>query len=88
MEEIAKNMLLKVNDNLTNKNIEIKVTDKALSHLVDNGTSDEFGARPLRRLITSEIEDVLADKILSSEIVAGDKVLIDYKNNKLLFNKI
>lgn len=88
MEEIAKNMLLAVNDNLANKNIEIKVTDKALSYLVDNGTSDEFGARPLRRLITSEIEDILADKILGGEIVAGDKVLIDYKNKTLCFDKI
>lgn len=87
MQGIAKKMLMEVNDNLSNQNIELKVTDNALKYLVSHGTSDEFGARPLRRLIMTEIEDELAERILRKEFVSGDKILIKCDKSKLIFAK-
>ncbi|MBR2970131.1 MAG: ATP-dependent Clp protease ATP-binding subunit [Clostridia bacterium] len=85
LKEIAKKMLADLNKNLRQSGIELKFTTATLNYLVKNGTNDDFGARPLRRLITSKIEDELADRMLRGEIMKGDNVLVDTKENKLLF---
>ncbi len=85
LKDIAKKMLAELNRNLKQSGVEIKFTTATLNHLVKNGTNDDFGARPLKRLITSKIEDELADKMLRGEIKAGDQILIDCKNDKLQF---
>lgn len=87
LAEIAKNMLFEVNQNLAAEGVSLKVTENALQYMVDNGTNDEFGARPLRRLIMTRIEDELADKILRKEIVRGDKILVDTEGMHLVFLK-
>ncbi len=85
LKDIAKKMLAELNRNLKQSGVEIKFTTATLNHLVKNGTNDDFGARPLKRLITSKIEDELADKMLRGEIKPGDQILIDCKNDKLQF---
>ncbi len=83
--EIAKNMLQELNRNLKDKNIELKFSASTLKYLMKNGTNQDYGARPLRRLITTAIEDELADMYLRGEIKDGDVVMVDCKNNKLNF---
>ena len=56
-----------------------------MNYLVKNGTNEDFGARPMRRLITGKIEDELADRMLKGEIKKGDNVLVDCKDGKLIF---
>ncbi len=85
VSEIAQNMLADLNKNLKDKNIELKFSASTLKYLIKNGTNADYGARPLRRLITSAIEDELADMYLRGEIKDGSVVMVDYKNNKLQF---
>ena len=85
LKNIAKKMLADLNKNLKKSGVELKFTTTTFNYLVKNGTNDDFGARPLRRLITSKIEDELADKMLRGEIKSGDNVLVDCKDNKLVF---
>lgn len=85
MKEIAKKMLAELNKNLRQSGVELKFTNATLNYLVKNGTSEDFGARPLKRLIVGKIEDDLADKMLRGEIKSGDNVIVDYKNEKLVF---
>ena len=85
LKEIAKKMLADLNKNLKQNGIELKFTQATLNYLVKNGTNEDFGARPLKRLITSKIEDELADKMLKGEIKSGDNVLVDCKDNRLIF---
>ncbi|MDQ7841180.1 MAG: ATP-dependent chaperone ClpB [bacterium] len=63
----------------------IEVTEAARRHLAKEGYSPDFGARPLRRLIQREIENVVARKILSGELRQGETVLVDYKDERLVF---
>ena len=79
------NFPLHLNKNLKQNGIELKFTQTTLNYLVKNGTNEDFGARPLKRLITSKIEDELADRILKGEIKSGDNVLVDCQENKLIF---
>ena len=85
LKDIAKKMLADLNKNLKQSGVELKFTTATLNYLVKNGTNDDFGARPLRRLITGKIEDELADKMLKGEIKAGDNVLVDCKGDNLQF---
>ena len=85
LKDIAKKMLSDLNKNLKQSGIELKFTQSTLNYLVKNGTNDDFGARPLRRLITGKIEDELADRMLKGEIKKGDNVLVDCKESKLIF---
>ena len=85
MKDIAKKMLSDLNKNLKQSDIELKFTQSTLNYLVKNGTNEDFGARPMRRLITSKIEDELADRMLKGEIKKGDNVLVDCKEGKLIF---
>lgn len=85
LKEIAKKMLGDLNKQLKQNGVELKFTANTLNYLVKNGTNEDFGARPLKRLITSKIEDELADRMLKGEVKKGDNVLVDCKDNKLIF---
>ena len=63
------------------------MTDTAKTHLSDIGYSQEFGARPLKRVIQKEILNNLAVKILEGSFSEGDNINIDYKNDTIIFNK-
>ena len=73
-------MLNEIRNRLNSKNIEIEFTESVISKLSEKGFDKVYGARPLRRLITTEIEDMLSEKYLSGEL-NKEKYIIDYKNN-------
>ena len=56
---------------------------EAIKWLGDNGYDAAFGARPLKRLITSAVEDKIADLILTDTIGEGSTVYIDVKGKDL-----
>ncbi len=68
---------------LSERRIELNITDKAIKWLGDNGYDAVFGARPLKRLITSAVEDKIADLILTGSIGEGSTVYIDVKGKDL-----
>jgi len=83
--KIASIFLKKLIDKLAKQNISVDITDAALTYIIKKGYNEEYGARPLKRLISSEIEDVLAEKILMGEFENKKEIKIDAKNDSLLF---
>lgn len=79
LKEIVK-IFLKSLDKRTNAQMHIKldVSESAIEHIAESGFDKNYGARPIRRAIQTQIEDLLADKLLSDEIKAGDDVVVDY----------
>ena len=73
---------------LDDKEISISLTEEAKDYLVTKGYDKKFGARPLKRLIQKEIESALADMYINEEISYGNKIVIDCKDEKLIFNKM
>jgi ATP-dependent Clp protease ATP-binding subunit ClpA len=69
-------MLIQVQKNLKEKDIEIVFDDKILAKIAKEGFDKEFGARPLKRFIQDNIEDLIAQRMLKDEIVRGDKITI------------
>ena len=84
LTNIAKIMLNNLNKRLKDRNINLKFTEGALKYLVEKGYSAEYGARPLKRLIQTEIEDNLTDALLSGEI-KNNNIVVSVQNDKLKF---
>ena len=88
-EEIKKitiRMLNEIKKRLNEKNIKVEFTDNVVNNLSEKGFDKVYGARPLRRLITSEIEDMLSEKYLSGEL-KQEKYICDYKNKRFIIKE-
>jgi ATP-dependent Clp protease ATP-binding subunit ClpC len=70
-------MLKRVDDQLRNRDMGLELTPAAKALLANKGYDPVLGARPLRRTIQREIEDVLSEKILHGELRAGQIVVVD-----------
>ncbi|MEA5533657.1 ATP-dependent Clp protease ATP-binding subunit [Crocosphaera sp. XPORK-15E] len=77
VKEISEILLKEVFARLTEKEINLQVTDKFKERLVEEGYNPAYGARPLRRAIMRLLEDVLAEEILSGRVGEGDTALVD-----------
>ena len=86
MSGIVRIQLSGLEKRLSERRIGMNVTDKAIKWLGDNGYDAVFGARPLKRLITSAVEDKIADLILSGTLNEGSTVYIDVKGKDLTVN--
>ena len=83
MAGIVRIQLRGLEKRLAERRIELNITDKAIKWLGDNGYDPVFGARPLKRLITSAVEDKIADLILTGSVGEGSTVYIDVKGKDL-----
>ncbi|MFZ5365278.1 MAG: AAA family ATPase [Patescibacteria group bacterium] len=75
--QIAKLMMAKVAKRLENKGITFTATDAAVRELAQKGYDPKFGARPLRRVIQTEVDDALANYLLTAQIGRRDAVTLD-----------
>jgi ATP-dependent Clp protease ATP-binding subunit ClpC len=75
--EIAELMLKEVFDRISTKGIQLEVTDRFKTRLIDEGFNPAYGARPLRRAVMRLLEDSLAEEVLSERIQAGDTAVVD-----------
>ncbi len=66
-------------------NITLKIRSTVNTYIVDNAYDPKYGARPLRRKIQTDLEDVLAEEILAGKIKNGDEVTATVKKNKIVF---
>lgn len=65
--------------------IDLTVTASVKEHLIEKHMDVKMGARPMKRAIQSEIEDALAEEILSGRVKRGDRVSVGLKNKKVSF---
>ncbi|KQT96652.1 MULTISPECIES: ATP-dependent Clp protease ATP-binding subunit [Sanguibacter] len=77
-------MIAKLDGRLRDKDMGIELTPAAKILLSEKGYDPVLGARPLRRAIQREIEDVLSEKILFGDIKAGEMILVDAEGEGLL----
>jgi len=63
--------------------LKLEITDAAKGQVADRGFDIQYGARPLKRAIQSEIEDPLSEMLLREEATAGDTIVIDVNDGKI-----
>ena len=86
--ELNQIITLMINDTqkiLNDRNIKITISESGKKYLIEKGTDIKYGARPLRRAVQRYLEDELSDMILKKELLDGQTVDIDFKNDKLTF---
>ena len=74
--QIVELMITSLDERLKDKDMGLILTDQAKELLVDKGYDQSLGARPMRRTIKREIEDILSEKILFGELTAGNLVVV------------
>lgn len=84
MLQITDIMLKKVAKKLAEQDITVEFDATVTAKVVREGFDQQFGARPLRRYIQDNIEDILAQKILSNEIKRGSRVILSTNSDQAL----
>ena len=67
--------------------MDIELTDAALDKLGEAGFDPVYGARPLKRAIQQQVENHLAQEILSGKFLPGDVIQVDVKDEHIVFGK-
>ncbi|MBP2078956.1 ATP-dependent protease ATP-binding subunit ClpC [Oceanobacillus polygoni] len=80
MKDIVTLMLEQLQRRLKDQDIHLSLTDKAVDKIANEGFDPEYGARPLRRSIQKNIEDLLSEELLKETIAKGQQVKIGLNN--------
>ncbi len=81
IKAIASLMLSSLKERLLQNGITATFDDSALEKIAEEGFDVTYGARPLRRAISSKIEDMLANEMLEGKVTSGDTINIVYKDD-------
>nr|YP_009392355.1 Clp protease ATP binding subunit [Osmundaria fimbriata]ARW60917.1 Clp protease ATP binding subunit [Osmundaria fimbriata] len=81
VREIADLMLQEVFERIKQQDIQLSVTERFKSRLVDEGYNPSYGARPLRRAVMRLLEDSLAEEVLAGKISSGDSAVVDVSDD-------
>jgi ATP-dependent Clp protease ATP-binding subunit ClpB len=84
---ILDKIIFEIENRLKDLNIKIQLTENAKNQMIEEGYDVNFGARPLKRLVSHIIEKELSKMIIEDKIKYGTIVTVDYKNNQYTFEQ-
>jgi ATP-dependent Clp protease ATP-binding subunit ClpB len=87
LQRIAEIQIQHLRGRLAARDLGFALTPAALDQLATAGFDPVYGARPLKRAIQQQIENPLAQEILSGKFAPGDAILADVKNGAIVFGK-
>ena len=77
-----------INNRLSDKKIKISLTDNAKDYIINNSYDEKYGARPIKRLISRNVETLIAKEIINDKIKYNSDIVIDVNNNQLAVKNI
>lgn len=77
-------MMNSLSKRLQDKQLSVRLTDKAKEYIIDNGYDPVYGARPLKRFIQSKVETLIARAIIGDKLHSGDIITVDADENGLM----
>ena len=86
--EVLDRIIEVVNNHLKQNRLHITLSYEAKDHIIDESYNKEFGARPIKRYITKNIETLIAEELLKEKIHEGDNLLIDYVDNNFVIKEM
>ena len=86
--EIVDLLLNQVEDRLQEQELTLTVSEATKKLIAEEGYDPDYGARPLRRVIQSRIEDALSEGILAGDFSLGDTIKADMEDGKIVFRLI
>jgi len=88
MRKIVNKFITELNDLMQDKQLRVRLTEKAVDELVANGFDPKMGARPLQRKINDSIKVPLSKKILFENINEGTTIIVDFADNAFEFQTV
>ena len=82
--EILDKLISDLNKKLDNQKIKLSLTKRAKDYIVDNGFDVNYGARPLKRYLSKNLETLLAKKLIDGTITTNSNLIVDVSNNELV----
>ena len=82
--EILDKLISDLNKKLDNQKIKLSLTKRAKDYIVDNGFDANYGARPLKRYLSKNLETLLAKKLIDGTITTNSNLIVDVSNNELV----
>ena len=83
IDKIVNLQLADLEGRMSDKQLKLSVTDRAKQYMIDTAFDPQYGARPLKRFIQSNIETLVARKIIADDPVPGTTMTVDYDGNRL-----
>ncbi|MEM8584437.1 MAG: AAA family ATPase, partial [Bacteroidota bacterium] len=87
IKQIARLLMRKTEKQLNKQGMILKITARAMDWLADKGYDPQFGARPMKRVLQSELADELSKDLIAGNFVAGDTIYTDLGKDGLVFSK-
>ena len=87
LNQIIDLLINSLNEVLKEKNITLKLSQKARDFVLENSYDESFGARPVKRFLMSNVENILAKDILKGSISDGDNVLVDVVDGNMILKR-
>ncbi len=82
--KILDKIIGEINYRIKDRDITINLSDKAKEYVVENSYDESFGARPIKRFVSDNIETLIAMNLISGDIKEGDSILIDVEDKKFI----
>ena len=82
--DILNKLIKEIEERLKDKKLKLLITDKAKEYIINNAYNEQYGARPIKRFVSRNIENLLARKIIEDEIKYGSIITIDVENDRII----
>ena len=87
LSSILDKLIKEIETRLKDLNLTITLTPAARNYFVENGYDEYYGARPLKRLVSRELETVLAKQLIENTVKPNAKLEVDYQDDKIIINQ-
>lgn len=87
LSSILDKLIKEIETRLKELNLTITLTPAARNYFVENGYDEYYGARPLKRLVSRELETVLAKQLIENSVKPNAKLEVDYQDDKIIINQ-
>ena len=82
--DILNKIINEVQERLSDKKIKIILTDTAKKYIIDHSYDERYGARPIKRYVSRNVETMLANAIITDKVKFNSEVIIDVENDQLV----
>ncbi len=84
--DIVDKIIKEINERLQQNYLRVEITNAVKEKIINEAYDERYGARPIRRYITKNIESLLAHKLIDSDIAVGSTLVVDLDNNEFVVN--